>query len=196
VRLKEIMLSNFLVYLIFRFFLVVIYFLPFRLNAVLGRLIGRVYYLIDRRRRRIIRVNISVVFGRGLDNKKRDTLGRESCEYLAMNILDFLKLHKIANPQNYHRFIEIKGLSNLMKSIERGKGTIGVMGHFGNLFLVRYLCYLHIPPRAVVIRELDNPYLERFIGSLFKAHDAVMVRPDGASSYSCRSEGWWQLKGW
>ncbi len=147
---------------------------------MLGRLIGRVYYLIDRRRRRIIKANISVVFGRELNSKKRKILAWQSCEYLAMNILDFLKLHKIANPQNYHRFIEIKGLSNLMKSIERGKGTIGVMGHFGNLFLVRYLCYLDIPPKAVVIRELDNPYLERFIGSLFKAHDAIMVRPDGA----------------
>jgi len=174
------MLKSFLLYLICRSFLLVMYFVPLRLNVMLGRLTGRAYYRIDRCRRRLIKANISVVFGRGLDNKKRDTLGRESCEYLAMNILDFLKLHKIVNPDNYHKFIEIRGLSNLMKSIERGKGTIGVMGHFGNLFLVRYLCYLDIPPRAVVIRELDNPYLERFIGSIFKVHDATMVRPDGA----------------
>jgi KDO2-lipid IV(A) lauroyltransferase len=174
------MLSNFLLYLIFRFFLALIYLLPFRLNAVFGRLIGRVYYLIDRRRRSIIKVNISVVFGRELNSKKRKTLARESCEYLAMHILDFLKLHKIANPQNYHRFIEIKGLSNLMKPIEKGKGAIVVMGHFGNVLLVRYLCYLNLPTRAAIIRELDNPYLERFVGSIFKAHDGIMVRPDGA----------------
>ncbi|UCF72891.1 MAG: lysophospholipid acyltransferase family protein [Deltaproteobacteria bacterium] len=174
------MLKSFLLYLIFRSFLLVMYFVPLRLNVMLGRLIGRIYYLIDRRRRRIIKVNISVVFGRELNSKKRKILAWQSCEYLAMHILDFLKLHRIVNPDNYHKFIEIRGLSNLMKSIERGKGTIGVMGHFGNLFLVRYLCYLDIPPRAVVIRELDNPYLERFIGSLFKAHDATMVRPDGA----------------
>ena len=174
------MLLNFLVYLVFRFFLLVIYFLPFRLNVMLARLMGRVYYLVDRRRRGIIKANISVVFGRDLDNKKGDILGRESCEYLFITILDFLKLHNTANPGNYRKFIEIKGLSNLMKSIERGKGTIAVMGHFGNVFLVRYLCYLNIPARAVIIRELDNPYIERFIRSLFKAHDAIMVRPDGA----------------
>jgi len=174
------MVTNFFVYLIFRSFLLVVYFLPFRLNVVLGRLMGRTYYLVDRRRRRIIKANISIVFGRELDNKEREILGRESCEYLAMNILDLLKLNKIANPHNYNKFIEIRGLSNLMKSIERGKGTIAVMGHFGNLFLVRYVCYLNIPRRAVIIRELDNPYLERFISSIFKAHDVIIVRPDGA----------------
>lgn len=173
-------MTNFLVYLIFRSFLLVIYFLPFRLNVMLGIFLGRTYYLIDRWRRRIIKANISVVFGRELDNKKGQILGRESCEYLVMSILDFLKLNQIVSPENYHKFIEIRGLSNLMKSIERGKGTIAVMGHFGNLFLVRYACYLNIPPRAVIIREIDNPFLERFISSIFKTHDAIMVRPDGA----------------
>ncbi len=177
---KEIMPGNFLVYLMFRSFLLVVYILPFRLNAMLGRLIGRAYYRVDRFRRRFISANISVVFGRELDDKEREILGRESCEYLAMNILDFLKLDKIVNPKNYHRFIEIRGLSNLTRSIERGKGTIIVMGHFGNLVLVRYVCYLDIPSRAVIIRRIDNPYLEHFISSIFKVHDVIAVRPDGA----------------
>lgn len=180
VRLKEIMLLEFLAYFIFQFFLFVLHFLPFRLNTILGRLIGRAYYLIDRRRRRFIKANISIVFGREMNNKKGKILARESCEHLVMHVLDFLKLNKIIDPGNYRKFIEIKGSSNLMKSIERGKGTILAEGHFGNALLIRYLCYLNIPKRAVIIRELDNPYLERFIRSIFKAHDAIMVRPDGA----------------
>jgi len=174
------MVIDFLVYLIFRSFLLVVYCLPFRVNAMLGRLLGRAYYRLDRCRRRFIRANICVVFGRELDNKKRDILGRESCALLAANTLDFLKLNRVVNPHNYRKFIEISGLSNLMKSIEKGKGTILVMGHFGSVLLVRYLCYLNIPTRAVIIRELDNPYIERFIRSIFKRHDAIMVRPDGA----------------
>jgi len=178
--MKKGVLTDFLVYLIFRSLLLAVYFLPFRLNATLGRLMGRAYYRIDGRRRRFINANISVVFGRGLDDKRREILGRESCELLAMNILDFLRLDRIVNRQNFRKFIEIEGFSNLIKSIERGKGTIAVMGHFGNLFLVRYLCYLDIPPRAAIIRKLDNPYLERFVRSILKAHNAIMVRPDGA----------------
>jgi KDO2-lipid IV(A) lauroyltransferase len=174
------MLLDFLAYLVLRFFLLVIYFLPFRLNVIIARVMGRLYYLIDRRHRRIIKANIAVVFGRELDIKRRRILARKSCEDLFMTILDFLKLHNIANPGNYRGFIEISGLSNLMKSIQRGKGTIVVLGHFGNIFLVRYLCYLNIPARAVIIRELDNPYIERFIRSIFKTHDAIMVRPEGA----------------
>jgi len=158
----------------------VIYLLPFRLNAILGTLLGRTYYVIDRTRHRFINANISVVFGRKLDNKKRQILGRESCEHLAIYIFDLLKLDKIINAQNYRKFIEIRGSSNLMKSIKRGKGTVVVTGHFGNLYLLIYLCYLNIPPMAGVIRELNNPYLERLLSSILKGHGVIIERPGGA----------------
>jgi len=157
-----------------------VYLLPFRLISPLGRLAGRAYYHMDRRRRRIINANICVVFGRALDKEGRKALARESCEYLATHILELLKLHKVANPENYREFIEITGLSHLMKSVQRGRGTLVVSGHFGNFILIRYLCYLNIPPRGAIIRELDNPYLERFFRSIVKAHNAITIRPDGA----------------
>jgi KDO2-lipid IV(A) lauroyltransferase len=174
------MQSSYLVYMIFRSFVLVVSYLPFKVNALLGRLIGKAYYLIDRSRRRFVRANIAVVFGGELDDKARDALGRRSCETLAMNILDLLKLDRIVNPENFLQFIEIKGLSHLMKSVERGKGTVVVTGHFGNVFLLRYACYLDIPPRSAVIRRLDNPYLERYLSSILNGHDVTMIRPDGA----------------
>lgn len=174
------MVRDFLIYLVFRSFLVVVSFMPFRLNALLGRLIGRTYYRIDRHRSRIIRANICVAFGKEMNDRQEGILARESCEYLVMNILDLLKLHGMVTPENYSEYIEIKGFSNLLKSIEKGKGTIVVMGHFGNFFLVRYACYLEIPQRAAIIRKLDNPFLERFVSSVLKAHDAIAIRPDGA----------------
>jgi KDO2-lipid IV(A) lauroyltransferase len=177
---KKIILIHFFVYFTFRSFLLVIYFLPFRLAAFFGTLLGRVYYLIDRTRHRFVNANISVVFGRKLDNKKRENLGRESCEHLAMYIFDLLKLNKIITPENYHKYIEISGSSHLMKSIKRGKGTIAVIGHFGNFYLFRYLSYLSIPPMAAVIRELDNPYLERLLSSIFNKLGVIIERPDGA----------------
>jgi len=179
---KKIMLINFLVYFAFRSFLLVIYLLPFRLVALLGTFLGRTYYLIDRTRHRFVNANISVVFGRELDNKKREILGRESCEHLVMNIFDLLKLNKIVTSQNYRKFIEIRGSSNLIKSIKRGKGTIAVTGHFGNFYLLRYLSYLSIPPMAATIRELDNPYLERLLTSIFNKLGIIIERPDGAIS--------------
>ncbi|MBW2006041.1 MAG: lysophospholipid acyltransferase family protein [Deltaproteobacteria bacterium] len=174
------MLINFLVYFAFRLFLLVIYLLPFRLVVLLGTLLGRAYYRIDRTRHRFVNANISIVFGRKLDNKKREILGRQSCEHLVMNIFDLLKLNKTITPENYRKFIEITGSSHLIKSIKRGKGTIAVTGHFGNFYLLRYLSYLNIPPMAAVLRELDNPYLERLLSSIVKAHNVITIRADGA----------------
>jgi KDO2-lipid IV(A) lauroyltransferase len=174
------MQSSYLVYMVFRSFVLVVSYLPFRVNALLGRLIGKAYYCIDRSRRRFVRANIAVVFGGELDDKARDALGRRSCETLAMNILDLLKFDRVVNPENFLQFIEIVGLSHLMKSAQRGKGTIVVTGHFGNVVLLRYACYLDIPPRSVVIRRLDNPYLERYLSSILNGHDVTMIRPDGA----------------
>ena len=174
------MLLHFLVYAAFRSLLLVIYLLPFPIVALCGTLLGRAYYRIDKTRRRCANANISVVFGRKLDSKQRGILGRESCEHLAMYILDLLKLNKTITPENYRKYIEITGSSHLMKSIKRGKGTIAVIGHFGNFYLFRYLSYLSIPPMAAVIRELDNPYLERLMGSIFNKLGVIIERPDGA----------------
>jgi KDO2-lipid IV(A) lauroyltransferase len=171
---------DFLPYLIFRSFLMLVHLLPFRLLSHLGRLLGRTYYHMDRSRRRIINANICVVFGRALDEEGRKLLGKESCEYLAIHMLELLKLHTVANRENCRRFIEITGLSHLMNSVQRGKGSIAVSGHFGNFVLIRYLCYLNIPPRGAIIRKLDNPHLERFFRSIVKAHHAIAIRPDGA----------------
>jgi KDO2-lipid IV(A) lauroyltransferase len=177
---KKIMLLHFIVYFVFRSFLLAIYLLPFRFVASFGTFLGKVYYHFDRSRHRCVNANISVVYGRNLDNKKRELLGRESCEQLAMYIFDLLKLHKIITPENYHNYIEITGSSHLMTSINKGKGTIAVIGHFGNFYLFRYLSYLSIPPMTAVIRELDNPYLERFLNSMFAKCDVIVERPDGA----------------
>jgi KDO2-lipid IV(A) lauroyltransferase len=171
---------DFLLYLIFRSFLMLVHLLPFRLLSHLGSLLGRAYYHMDRNRRRIINANICVVFGRALDEEGRKALAKESCESLAIHILELLKLHTVANLENYRTFIDITGLSHIMNSVQKGKGTIAVTGHFGNFVLIRYLCYLNIPPRGAIIRKLDNPYLERFFGSIVKAHHAITVRPDGA----------------
>ena len=174
------MLVNFFVYFTFRSFLLAIYLLPFRLIAFFGALLGRTYYRFDRSRHRFVTANISVVYGRKLNNKKREILGRESCEHLAMYIFDLLKLNKIITSVNYHKYIEITGSSHLMESIKRGKGTIAVIGHFGNFYLFRYLSYLSIPPMAAVTRELDNPYLERLLRSIFNKLGVIIERPDGA----------------
>jgi KDO2-lipid IV(A) lauroyltransferase len=171
---------GFLLYLIFRSSLLLLRFLPFRLLTLIGTSAGRAYYYVDTNRRRIINANICVVFGRALDSKGRTALGKKSCEYLVTHMLELLKLHKVANPENYRTFIEITGLSHLMNSIQRGKGIIAVTGHFGNFVLIRYVCYLDIPPRGAIIRELDNPYLEKFFASIVKAHQAITIRPDGA----------------
>jgi len=97
-----------------------------------------------------------------------------------MNIFDLLKLNKIVTPENYRKFIEITGSSNLMKSIKKGKGTIAVTGHFGNFYLLRYLSYLSIPPMGAVLRELDNPYMERLLSSILKGNRVIIEWPGGA----------------
>jgi Kdo2-lipid IVA lauroyltransferase/acyltransferase len=171
---------DFILYMIFRSFLMTVRLLPFRLLSQLGRLVGRAYYYMDRSRRRIINANICVVFGRALDERGRKALGKESCEYFVIHILELLKLHTVANFENYRTFIEVTGLTHLMDSVQKGKGTIAVTGHFGNFVLIRYLCYLNIPPRAAIIRKLDNPYLEKFFASIVKYHHAIAIRPDGA----------------
>lgn len=171
---------NFFIYMIFRLFMMIVCMIPSSIGTALGRIIGRIFYYVDRHHQRIIKANISLVYGKALSNREIQTLGRESCEYLAMNIVDLLKLDKIVTAENYRNFLDIRGLNHLMQAIKRGRGTIAVMGHFGNFPLIRYACYLNLPPKAVIIRKLDNPYLDNFVKSILRIHEAKIIRPKGA----------------
>jgi KDO2-lipid IV(A) lauroyltransferase len=71
--------------------------------------------------------------------------------------MPFLTKEKIS------RYIDVKGLENCRKALEKNKGLLMFSAHFGNWELQAIVTSLLLKPAVVIYRPLDNPILENIV---------------------------------
>jgi Kdo2-lipid IVA lauroyltransferase/acyltransferase len=74
----------------------------------------------------------------------------------------FARLPRI-NRENVRRWIRYEGLEHFQEAKRRGKGVLFATGHLGCWELSHYAHALMTEPMSVVVRPLDNPYLDKFV---------------------------------
>lgn len=69
------------------------------------------------------------------------------------------------NRQNIGEWIEYRGFEHFIEAKARGKGVLFATGHIGNWELSAFAHALLSEPMHVVVRPLDNPYLDAVVKS-------------------------------
>lgn len=64
---------------------------------------------------------------------------------------------------NIHRWIRYDGLEHFNEAKRRGKGVLFATAHFGNWELSAFAHGMMTEPMHVVVRPLDNPYIDRLV---------------------------------
>lgn len=77
-----------------------------------------------------------------------------------------------------NRFIRYDGLENYLEARHRGKGVLVVTGHIGAWELSSFYHSLVGYPMSMVIRRLDNPYLDRFVNRIRCLHGNRVLHKD------------------
>jgi KDO2-lipid IV(A) lauroyltransferase len=65
--------------------------------------------------------------------------------------------------ENVHRWIRYDGLENFRAARAKGKGVLVATAHLGNWELSAYAHALMTAPMHIVVRPLDNPWLDAFV---------------------------------
>ncbi|MGB5544340.1 MAG: LpxL/LpxP family Kdo(2)-lipid IV(A) lauroyl/palmitoleoyl acyltransferase [Gammaproteobacteria bacterium] len=128
--------------------------LPYRLQAPVGRAIGRGAMLLARRRRRIAARNIALCFPEWQD-QQRELLLRRHFESLGMTLIE-MGLCWWASDERLRPLVEIEGLEHLRAALEHGKGVIMLTGHFTTLDLGGRFLTMQAPVTAMY-RPNENP---------------------------------------
>jgi Kdo2-lipid IVA lauroyltransferase/acyltransferase len=81
-------------------------------------------------------------------------------------------------PENVSRVVIYDGFENYERAYTRGKGVLFLTGHFGGWELSAFVHSLHGHPMHVVVRNLDNVYLDRLIQSYRSMHGNTTVNKD------------------
>jgi len=105
--------------------------LPLKFSYWLGDRVGEIYGLFARHTRRVIKSNLTHVFGGKIDKRKLNFCIRQTFREFSKYLVDFFFFSSL-NSENINRFITIENIHYIDDSLKDGKGVIVLTAHFGN----------------------------------------------------------------
>ncbi len=121
--------------------------------------IGALLFLRTRRRRISIE-NVRQAFPEKSDQEIK-TIGRESMQGMIKVIFEFLRIPTIAlKPEKY---IEVQGEENVWAALEKKKGLVLIVSHFGNWELMGVAAAAKGFPIYAIGKPVKNPFVYAFI---------------------------------
>ncbi len=156
-------------YLGFYTLVTLVRFIPIKTVRVVSGLVGSLLYTVLPRRRQIAVQNIRIAFGDTMSEKEIRKLARQSCKAFILTVIEMVKSPfrfkdgRVVRDRRY-KSEHLEELFQKAKMIhDEAGGCIFLTPHLGNWELLPYVSALIGIPLAIVIRPMDNPYLERAI---------------------------------
>jgi KDO2-lipid IV(A) lauroyltransferase len=97
-----------------------------------------------------------------LDDAARSRIADGVFGSVARVLVAFARFPRI-RAGNVHRWIRYEGLEHFEAAMRRGKGVLFATAHLGNWEFSAYAHALMTAPMHVVVRPLDNPFIDRIV---------------------------------
>ncbi len=152
-------------YLACRLALVALALLPRRAGQAVGRGLGRLYYLLSKRRRGIALANLRRAFGTSLDDRARGRIARAAFAHVGMICTDAAYFPRLLRRPTGALAV-YEGTEHLRAAAAEGRGVLVFSGHFGHWELVALLQQRLGVPMAMVVRPLDDVRFDRLLDRL------------------------------
>ncbi|HET7892696.1 MAG TPA: lysophospholipid acyltransferase family protein [Candidatus Sulfotelmatobacter sp.] len=150
--------------------------MPRPLSRAFAIVIAQVVYLLHFRLRQVGMRNLAMVFPeKSLAERRRilrgvfTSLGRQLAE-----LCQFPRY----TPENVDQVVVYDGLENYERAFAQGKGVLFLTAHFGGWELSAFAHSLHGHWLHVVMRPMDNEYLDRLLQSYRTMHGNKTVNKD------------------
>lgn len=136
---------------------------------VISSLLGDLLYVISSKRRSIAVENLRHAFENDKNEDEIKTLARKSCRSFIFTFLEMIKLrHVFSQPDAMQRLrVTTDNLDTLFQKAKKihdqSGGCIFVTPHIGNWEVLPHASAKAGIPLAIVVRPLDNEYLEKLI---------------------------------
>jgi KDO2-lipid IV(A) lauroyltransferase len=128
-----------------------------RLAAAYGRILDRAVP----RLRQVARKNLVMAYP-DKSQAEREAVIDGNFRSIGRVLLAFAKFPSI-NRASVDRWIRYEGYEHFENALKRGKGVLFATGHLGTWELSAYAHAILSAPMGVVVRPLDNPYLDAFV---------------------------------
>ena len=150
--------------------------LPRPLARAVGIAVGLTVYHAHRRLRLVGTRNLALAFPEMPAGERRRILRREYVS-LGRQLAEFCLFPRYTR-ENVSSVVIYSGLENYERAFARGKGVLFLTGHLGAWELSAFVHSLHGHPLSVVMRPLDNPYIDAFVQRYRTMHGNRTVSKD------------------
>lgn len=138
--------------------------LPERVAVGLAPLLGRLWYALDGKRRRVARSNIALAYPEW-PYRRVCAMARASFVHLVRNIIVFLRAPHCLRPETLSRYVVVSGEDEMRAAYKRGRGVVVLLAHWGNWEIGGLVCTLLGYPHSAVGRAFRSKGTMRFLNS-------------------------------
>ena len=135
--------------------------LPRRASLVVGDVLGRLFYLLNGRRRELAVENLRTAFPSRTDRECRELL-RSTFGHFGRHVIELLNFDAMSANQ-IMKLVDVEGAERVEQAMGAETGVMYYTGHFGYWELQIMVHACRFTPIVMVARTLDNPFLERLI---------------------------------
>ncbi len=150
--------------------------LPRPVARGLGIVLAHAIRLLHRRLWRVGRRNLALAFPEKSESERKRIL-RGVYTSLGRQLVEFTKFPEYTK-ENIKRIAVYEGFENFERARERGKGVLFMTAHLGGWEVGAFAHSLYGNPLNVMMRELDNSYLDRLVTEYRSLHGNRMMLKD------------------
>ena len=109
-------------------------------------------------------------------------LKRQMWEHLILMVCEVALTPRKIHETNWHKYISVPQKRQLVGRLLEDRPLVLVSGHFGNFEIAGFAAGLLGFPTYAIARDLDNPYLHRYIKKFREAKGQYMLPKEGSAN--------------
>lgn len=152
----------YILYILLKSFSFFINLLPEGFALWMGRQLGMVMYYLDLEHRKVAFQNLHIAFGQEKSKEEMRSIAKKNFQNLGMMAIEFFRIPGM-DLETYERKVEAEGVDEALKVLEKNRGALLLLGHFGNWELMALMSKVIQKTILVIAKPIkNNPWLERW----------------------------------
>ena len=169
---------DYLVYVVVRILICIVQAMRIETGQQLGRGMAWLFGDLLRIRGKVVDENLCHAFPDKSPAELR-LLARQMWEHLFLLVLEVAHAPRKIHETNWRDFVRLNGVAPLVELLLGDRPTLIVTGHCGNFEVGGFLLGILGFPSYTVARNLDNPYLDRFVNRFRGATGQYIIPKNG-----------------
>ncbi len=173
-------MKDYLVYLLYVFVKFIFRIIPNTLMKQILRILAKIIYKLNKKHKKIARVNLDIAFGNNIKNEKKNEIIYKSYESLLFNMYEFIENQYINKVDLLNKAV-IQNEEIITNAIKQKRKIIFVTAHYGGWELVIPYAALKYGNMAVVNRKMNNKYINEAYIKARNRNNIIMLDKKSAA---------------